>query len=283
MELNDVLSLIEKNVQKTNDDLHFKKCNYEEDSLVYYCCNDAYRVRFDAKDELVFIEFSSDFDKGVKNNEFTTSSKNLFDLGKADDRDVKSLANEIIDEVKSKFGKNKEVDIQKIKIPKAVSKTKAKSGALSYDVNSLANKFGVLYPEFKDSIRENIANYGEFLPEIFFKEVGTPKVLEVIKNGSKDERKKLFKMLNEIYEDGTNEVQDIIGVSILGEMRNDKEMMSVAMEYMSDYMAGPVKEINKIMRKKNKYTRKLENPPVYKPKKNKNYMADALQAQQDNM
>lgn len=45
-------------------------------------------------------------------------------------------------------------------------------------------------------------------------------------------------MLNEVYEDGTNEVQDVIGVTILGAMQNDKDMMAVADKYMSDYMSG---------------------------------------------
>ena len=76
-------------------------------------------------------------------------------------------------------------------------------------------------------------------------------------------------MLNEVYEDGTNEVQDIIAVTILGEMKNDKAMMAVADEYMSDYMAGAVHEVNKLTARKNRFTRKLANPPAYKPKKKK--------------
>ena len=40
-------------------------------------------------------------------------------------------------------------------------------------------------------------------------------------------------------------------------------------EYMSEYMSGPVREINKITGKKNRYTKKLSNPPAYKPKKKK--------------
>ena len=78
-------------------------------------------------------------------------------------------------------------------------------------------------------------------------------------------------MLGEVFEDGTNEVQDIIAVTILGEMKNDKQMMSVADEYMSDYMAGAVHEVNKLTAKKNRFTRKLQNPPVYKPKKKKSF------------
>ncbi|MDE6723283.1 MAG: hypothetical protein K2J55_03715, partial [Eubacterium sp.] len=181
------------------------------------------------------------------------------------------------------FAEKKKTNIESVKMPKGISRGKAKSGLISYDVNSLANRFGVLYPEFKDDIKQNIVDYGDFLPETFFKEIGTPKVLDIIKNGTEAEQKKLFKMLNEVYEDGTNEVQDIIGVSILGEMKNAPEMMAVANKYMSEYMGNPVREINKITGKKNKYTKKLSNPPAYKPKKKKQskFQSALAQAQQN--
>ena len=131
----------------------------------------------------------------------------------------------------------------------------------------------------KDLIKQNIADYGEFLPETFFTEHGTARVMQVIENGSKDERKKLFKMLNEVYEDGTNEVQDIIGVTILGEMKNDAKLMAVADEYMSEYMSGPVHEVNKLTKKNSSLTRKLKNPPAYKPKKQKKPMMSELYQQ----
>lgn len=64
-------------------------------------------------------------------------------------------------------------------------------------------------------------------------------------------------------------MQDVIGVTILGAMKNDPAMMEVADKYMTDYMSGPVHEINKITAKKNRFTKKLANPPAYKPKKKK--------------
>lgn len=100
-------------------------------------------------------------------------------------------------------------------------------------------------------------------------EKGNAKVLDIIKNGTAAEQKKLFKNLGDIFEDGTNEVQDIIAVTILGEMKNDPEMMAVADKYMTEYMSGPVHEVNKITAKKNRLTKKLANPPVYKPNKKK--------------
>jgi hypothetical protein len=38
-------------------------------------------------------------------------------------------------------------------------------------------------------------------------------------------------------------------------------------------MSGPVHEINKLTAKKNRFTKKLANPPAYKPKKKKAFSA----------
>ena len=219
-------------------------------------------------------------DKG-EDTAYETISKSLFELDAADEKECRYYANEVSDEIHSLFASKKKVNLDKIKMPKAVSRSKAKNGVISYDMDSLANRFGVLYPDLKDDIKKNISDYGEFLPETFFQEIGTPRVLDVIKNGTEAERKKLFKTLGEIYEDGTNEVQDVIGVTILGAMKNDPAMMEVADKYMTDYMSGPVHEINKITAKKNRFTKKLANPPAYKPKKKKtNMLQNALNQQQ---
>ena len=101
-----------------------------------------------------------------------------------------------------------------------------------------------------------------------------------MRSGRETDIKKLFKALGEIYEDGTNEVQDIIGVTILGEMKNDPQLMEIADRYMTEYMAGPVHEINKLTAKNNRWTKKLKNPPPYKPKKQNNMLQNALNQQQ---
>jgi hypothetical protein len=237
----------------------------DENSVAFSGDKGLYRVVYDSENTIMAFECA--YDTEASEPEFNTISRSLFDAETYNERDVKSLANEIKDELNSLFNKRKKVDLDKVKMPKAVSRTKAKNGIISYDTDSLANRFGVLYPEFKDEIKANIAKYGEFLPETFFSEYGTAKVIDVIANGSEAEQKKLFKMLNEVYEDGTNEVQDIIGVTILGEMKNDPKLMEVADKYMSDYMSGPVHEINKITRKNNSLTKKLKNPPPYSLKR----------------
>lgn len=267
MELNEAYALIEKNLEPVIKELGFSKLKGAEDALAFKGNKGLFRVVYDSKANILSFECSYD-DKG-EDTEYQTISKSLFELDHVTDRDCKSAANEVADEIKSLFAVKKQVNLDKVKMPKAVSRSKAKNGTVCYDAASLANRFGVLYPEYKEDIKRNIVQYGEFLPEEFFISIGTPKVLDVIKNGTEAEQKRLFKMLGEVYEDGTNEVQDIIGVTILGEMKNDEEMMAVADKYMTEYMAGPVHEINKLTAKKNKWTKKLANPPAYKPKKNK--------------
>lgn len=269
MEINEAYKLIEKYLDPVNKELGFSRIKDSEEPA-FKGEKGLYRLVYDPKAHI--LSFECAYEDTGDEEQYKTISKSLFEPENYDERDCRYTANEIGDEVKSLFAARKKPNLEKVKMPKAVSRGQAKSGAISYDADSLANRFGVLFPDLKDDIKRNIIEYGEFLPETFFKEIGTPRVLEVIKNGSQAEQKKLFKVLCDIYEDGTNEVQDIIGVSILGEMKNDPKLMEIADKYMSDYMAGPIHEINKITAKNNKYTKKLKNPPPYKPKKKKTGM-----------
>lgn len=279
MEISEVFKIVEKNLDDINTELGFAVKSSDNDSLVFSGEKGVYRLVFDSSNSIMSFECA--YDTEAQEPEFNTLSRSLFDPVSYNEKDAKSLSNEIRDELTSLFMARKKVNLDKVKMPKAVSRTKAKNGVISYDTDSLANRFGTLYPDMKDAVKENIAKYGEFLPETFFTEIGTERVMDVIANGGEAEVKKLFKMLNEVYEDGTNEVQDIIGVTILGEMKNDPKLMEVADKYMSEYMSGPVHEINKITSKKNKLTKLLKNPPPYKPKKKKtNVMSSLMQQNQ---
>ena len=275
MEIIDVFNIAEKQLAQTNEELNFKKTNSDDGSVIFAGEKGAYKIAYNKENDIVSFECCYDYQ--ADEPKFETISRSLFDPETYNEKDAKSLGNEINDEIAGIFKTRKKVDLDKVKMPKSVSRTKAKNGLVSYDVDSLANRFGTLYPEFKDEIKKNVMQYGEFLPEDFFMNYGTPKVLDVIKNGTEAEHKKLFKLLNEVYEDGINDVQDVIAVTILGEMKNDKEMMAVADKYMTEYMAGAVHEVNKLTAKNNRYTKKLKNPPAYKPKKNKTFsMANQL-------
>ena len=81
--------------------------------------------------------------------------------------------------------------------------------------------------------------------------------------------RKLFNLLYEIYDDGTNEIQSIIAVTVLGELNNDQDLLANCVDYMSADMISPVVQVNKYLAKSKSARMRLENPPKYKPKKAK--------------
>ena len=84
-------------------------------------------------------------------------------------------------------------------------------------------------------------------------------------------RKAYAEFVNEIYEDGTNDTQSLIAVTILGELNNDKILLARCVDYMSETMAPPVIEVNRYLASAagKKAKKQLKNPPAYKPKKQK--------------
>lgn len=210
-------------------------------------------------------------------SEFANIAKLYFDPENADEQSIKSTANEILDEIKTVFFKNEKKELSQVKLPRSISKSAVKNGFVSYDAVDFAVKFVDQYSELKDNAKEIQQKYGELLPETFFIEYGTPYVISTLKSGDDAKIKKLFKLLNDVYDNGTNAAQDIIAVTILGQI--DESCMNVAKEHMNDYMKAPVLEVHRILSKKSSLTKKLENPPPYKPKKEKKSFMSGLAQQ----
>lgn len=191
--------------------------------------------------------------------------------GGADERDVKYVVSEMSETLETRF--SQKVVAKKKQGPKApqtVSKAAVKAGSF-YDPNTLASKLCLVFPELRDAYKENLAQYEEFLAEEFFENYGTPRVIAAIKENKPATMKKLFQTLNEIYEDGTNDTQSLIAVTILGALDNDQMLLARCVDYMSETMAPPVIEVNKFLAtgKGKKAKEKMKNPPAYKPKKKK--------------
>lgn len=218
--------------------------------------------------------------------EFAKTEVNLLDLDDCDEKSLKSLCNEINDSAKESYGK-KAVKSAK-KAPATVSRAAVRAG-MSYDPNTLANKILLVYPELKDAYKENIEKYDQFLCDDFFVNYGNERILATIKSGDAQTRKKLFKILVDMYQDGTSETQNLICVTILGEMNNDSEMLEVCRKYIEDDdFYDTLEAVNKLLASGTgkRLREKLENPPKYKPEKKKGGLmssmldASAMQQQQ---
>ncbi|MGN0571057.1 MAG: hypothetical protein ACI4K9_02620 [Candidatus Fimenecus sp.] len=198
-------------------------------------------------------------------------STNYFNPEEFDERDIKSLSNELSESIRSKFGKKSAAKGKSGKMPTPVSRSAVKNGAQSYDGNTLANRLTAMYPDLKAPYHANYEKYGEFLADEFFMEYGTAHVIATIRSKNKSECQKLFRILNDIYENGSNDTQSLIGVTILGEMNNDPELLATAQEYMCEDMSETVVLINKYLAtpKGKRAKEQMKNPPAYKPKKEK--------------
>ncbi len=201
-------------------------------------------------------------------SEYSCLSTCLLELETNNEKDVKFIIGEFSETITENYGK-KQLIAQRGKAPLPVSRAAAKSGALSYDSNTLANRLVTNYPELKDAYKDNLENFGDFLAEDFFLKHGNQVVQNIIRQNNPQAVKKLFSLLNEIYSDGTNEVQSLIVVTILGEAGRDSEAHKIILENISDLMIENFIHVSSILSKSKSSNMRLSNPPVFKPKKTK--------------
>ena len=206
----------------------------------------------------------------ILDSDYSKLTASLLDEENSDAKGVRYVVNDFSETLIETFG-TKDIKPVKSKLPPPVSKAAAKSGAVSYDPNTLANRFTTIYPELREEYKKNCEKYGQFLPEDFFDNHGTKVVLDTIKENNPSKMKKLFNLFNDIYEDGTNETQSIIVVTILGKIDNDQEMLANCVDYMSDDLTAPVINVNKFLGSSAGKSAKMRmaNPPKYKPGKDK--------------
>lgn len=225
------------------------------------------RIRIEHQGDKLSL-FCAKADDEAPDDDMKRASLSLLDLENFNDKDLKYIYEEYIETFQKLFSQ-KNAGAGK-KMPTPVSRTQAKSGALAYDANTLGSRFTTIYPELRDEYKNNLELYGEFLAEDFFVNHGNKYVIETIKENDKIKMRKLFNLLNDIYEDGTNDTQSLVAVTILGSsLAANPELIDIAKEHFSDTMMEPVCEIISYLRKSKSARMRLENPPLYKPQKQK--------------
>ena len=263
------LELIQKNLLPALTEAGFKpdKQHGEPDELLFRGEPGALRVVFEEGDR-VALEFCE-----AQDVEFSRLSCSLLELDHATEGDCKYIGSDFAEEVEKKFRvrqKGKGLAPGK-KPPKSVSKSAIKSGDAYYDATALGNSLTAsVYPELRAAYKENYEKYGEFLAEEFFHSVGSAAVMETIRQNDKVMMKRLFNLFNDVYENGVNEVQSLVAVTILGSFESEV-LLARCVDYMSDDLRPVVVQVNKYLASGASRTarKRLENPPIYRPKKDK--------------
>ncbi len=280
LELNNALELIIKGIGGKTEELGFKpeypdgifppKLPVEEvngKSIIMYR-GERGRIRLEYENGKLGLFCAKENQNDTPDDDMPRASLSLLDLETFNEKDIKYICQEY-NETFEKLFSHKPAHSGK-KAPTPVSRSQAKSGVLAYDANTLGSRFTTVYPELRDEYKKNLEAFGEFLAEDFFINHGNAVVIETIRENEPAKMKKLFKLLNDIYEDGTNDTQSIVAVTILGcSLSENPELIDIATEHFSDTMKEPVGEIIKYLRKSKSARLRLQNPPLYKPKKEK--------------
>lgn len=200
----------------------------------------------------------------------------LMILEEYDAKDIRSVVNEMSEQINETYAKKTKI-ISKKGAPSTVSKAAVRSGSDSFDPYTLASKIAVLYPQLKTPLHENIEAYGDFLCEDFFLNHANPVIKAVIAENNSLKMKKLFTVLGEMYEDGTNACQSLIAVTIIGGIcREDNSLMTAIIPYLTDTMLEPITTVMQHLNTSRSARTRLDNPPTYKPKKKKAGLMDKL-------
>ena len=260
------LELILKSLSPAAAEAGFKPDKKTEpDSVLFRGEAGALRVVFE--DDRVALEFCE-----AQDVEFCRLSCSLLELDRATEGDCKYIGSDFAEEVEKKFRRRQKGGALAPgkKTPKSVSKAAIKSGDAFYDVSAFGNSLtSSVYPELRGAYKENYETYGEFLAEEFFRDVGNDAVMETIRQNDKVQMRRLFNLLNDVYENGVNEVQSLVTVTILGKL--DATMLVKCVDYMSDDLRPVAVQVNKYLASNASKTarKRLENPPIYRPKKEK--------------
>ena len=235
--------------------------------------------------ELSFEENILNIKCKAEGQEWKTVAATLFDLEDEEwsDKLTKSAANvacegvakyygtEIVYAGKTAKGKASSSMTPEIEefLEKGKKKKKSKEAGPSYDVVSLGYRMENIFPGIKGNVDENIAKYEMFLPEEFFEQYATPLIIDSIKTSNRQNLKKIFNAFNTFYEEGDNDVQSLIAVSVLGiNMAKDDELLPNCESFMDQDLQDAVLPVVKYLKGSGK--KQLEtfaNPKPYVPKK----------------
>ena len=73
-----------------------------------------------------------------------------------------------------------------------------------------------IFPDLKGEMLKNIDKYDIYLPEEYFETLITPRVMKALRENDRPLLKKLFSAFSTFYNEGDNDMQSLIVVSILG-------------------------------------------------------------------
>lgn len=201
----------------------------DETGTVYSNDSFSYKLGYDEARSLLTLEIASASEDGTF-GEYTLASSWLFE-DPQNTEDASSAGLDFLDTLKGKLGIRgvRTNSSGEIVLPKTDS-----SGPKNAE--ALCAKMLALFPQYKDTYKEHVSTYGQFLPITFFRQTLLLKAIETLDSGNKKAIKKLLDFLSQQYVEGDRNVQNIIATVILGGMvRSNRKRYDALMDHLADY------------------------------------------------
>lgn len=116
-------------------------------------------------------------------------------------------------------------------------------------VNGLTQKLLAIYPEFKDTYKQSVADNGKFLYLLFYRENFIPRINQTLteKPAQKKQIKKLFDSLTGCFIDGDKETTSLIIGVICAACDGNEEALNTALEALGEnsYLTPHIKNFNR--------------------------------------
>ena len=111
-----------------------------------------------------------------------------------------------------------------------------KTGGETLTVDDLANKLLAIFPAYKDTYKESVAENGELLYVNFFMNTVTNDIRELLEKDNVKKLKKIYDSLNELYVKGDRTVGNLVVVIVLGgALKGDKELTEKMLSGLTDF------------------------------------------------
>lgn len=181
----------------------------DSDDAVYL--NDKYAVKvwYDEEKKMFKLDMATlEEGKGI---EFATVSSWLFDEHH-NERDAKGVAGDFVDTLNTRLGIKRVMSVS----AREISLPSKPAGDSTPGVEAFANRFLTLFPQYKQTYKESMAKYGDFMYVDFFANTAAPKLRELADDGAKKPLEKMVGMLDTYYVDGDYTVQGLITYIIIG-------------------------------------------------------------------
>ena len=219
--------------------------------------------------------------------DWKTVTQTLFDPSEEDwdDKATKSTANAICEAVSTYYGTEcvlpgkaaktnaKDSKIIAIDPQENIKKAKKKEAVATYEPEALALRMENIFQDLKGEMLNNLGKYETFLPEEYFETLVTPRIMEAIKLNDRPTLKKVFNAFNTFYDEGDNNMQSLIVVSVLGmNLAKDDSLLEKCEPFMDDNLKAAVEPVVTYLKTGNGAKKRIgffENPTTAKIKSKK--------------